>query len=575
MERQQQPSSRVEEQAEQGPQFNVSNEARQTEGESPVPLADVMSVEAMDAHRDRQYDEYRRRLKGLPINTVDYRVAQARFDLYGVPEINHRYLQMHGIDESHPQYSDLYSMLDRYSMRSPLSWLPEGDYGWRFGPSGADGQPLPSGRDLYQQEWQARFGQNPQTPPHTAPEVSQVSSSPEASTRDLDELTRLQQQVEAARREADEIFAERMKAGPLEGKKRRRAIEEGFYEAHQELQRREAAFDDKFIALMRQGGATDEQIAEVVAHGAKERNDHYANSQQDAMIGTGVGGTVRRGLQRYERLGTPAKVAVGLGATALVGVMGVVTGGVMTMAGVAGMAAARGYRTYGLQRAKLYRDAGPTQEIAYKKQDGDVRAAQEILEESRAKERERAKVRIEEGDKIKKRALGLGAAALAVTGVGVAIEHQDELRRLGTNSRILWSYLFDRDVNIPEVGVDTEPDQVPDSDPDTGKVEAPDRTPIPVPTLPGGEYVTQGAYEIRTGEGWFRTFSEMGIDNADAQATLLEDRQLMNELRQLKLAYPDSSLGGWGIYQQPNGTMPPAAIDSILRAATRHGISAS
>ena len=75
------------------------------------------------------------------------------------------------------------------------------------------------------------------------------------------------------------------------------------------------------------------------------------------------------------------------------------------------------------------------------------------------------------------------------------------------------------------------------------------------------------ALDIHTGEGWLQTFSEMGITDVNEQYALLHNQDMMNELYHMGLAYPDATLGGWGINMTHDGKMPAAALDVIANYA--------
>lgn len=84
------------------------------------------------------------------------------------------------------------------------------------------------------------------------------------------------------------------------------------------------------------------------------------------------------------------------------------------------------------------------------------------------------------------------------------------------------------------------------------------------------DYTTE-ARSIDWGEGWYQTFGEIGIPE-DLHAELLQDTELMTQLQGMGLAYPDTTIGGWGIIMTEDGMMPPEALELIRRAALAKGV---
>jgi len=86
---------------------------------------------------------------------------------------------------------------------------------------------------------------------------------------------------------------------------------------------------------------------------------------------------------------------------------------------------------------------------------------------------------------------------------------------------------------------------------------------------PGPEHITYShdAATISSGEGWYQTFNEMGVHNPHQQAELL--KAVGPRLERLGIAYRDPNIGGWGISH--SGHMPKAALDLIHHAAVNKG----
>lgn len=100
--------------------------------------------------------------------------------------------------------------------------------------------------------------------------------------------------------------------------------------------------------------------------------------------------------------------------------------------------------------------------------------------------------------------------------------------------------------------------------PDT---KQPDIIPDPV-QVP--EY-SHDASTVSLGEGWYQTFGEIGITDSSQQYALLHNPALMQELTNQGLAYPDATLGGWGINMTADGKMPVESLKLIEDYARRSG----
>lgn len=81
------------------------------------------------------------------------------------------------------------------------------------------------------------------------------------------------------------------------------------------------------------------------------------------------------------------------------------------------------------------------------------------------------------------------------------------------------------------------------------------------------------ASTVTLGEGWYQTFSEVGITDPGQQYALLHNQALMQELANQGLAYPDATLGGWGINMTVDGKMPLESLKLIEDYAKQSGYS--
>ena len=78
------------------------------------------------------------------------------------------------------------------------------------------------------------------------------------------------------------------------------------------------------------------------------------------------------------------------------------------------------------------------------------------------------------------------------------------------------------------------------------------------------------ALNVASGEGWFQTFSELGISVEDHRELLAE---VGPRLAEMNVAYVDASIGGYGIARP--GDMPIEALQYILEVANERGIAVS
>lgn len=80
------------------------------------------------------------------------------------------------------------------------------------------------------------------------------------------------------------------------------------------------------------------------------------------------------------------------------------------------------------------------------------------------------------------------------------------------------------------------------------------------------------AHKIGSGEGWFSTFNQLGITDADDQRALLADKDLMQALEKDGYAYRAPELGGWGLNMTPDHQIDGDALRTILDHAHENGI---
>lgn len=116
---------------------------------------------------------------------------------------------------------------------------------------------------------------------------------------------------------------------------------------------------------------------------------------------------------------------------------------------------------------------------------------------------------------------------------------------------------------------DNTPDSTPDTDamPEVTPEVKPEIKPETPPVTPEAFDFSDAARTVESGEGWFQTMNEAGITNAAQQAELLKNDELMNQLKDMGLAYRAPDLGGWGINMPSDGVMPQEALDLIKNAS--------
>lgn len=83
------------------------------------------------------------------------------------------------------------------------------------------------------------------------------------------------------------------------------------------------------------------------------------------------------------------------------------------------------------------------------------------------------------------------------------------------------------------------------------------------------EAFSDAANEISNGEGWNQTFGELGITDPNQQYALLNNYSMMQELKNLGLAYQDAD--GWKMNMTPTGKMPHEALDIVNKYAQAAG----
>lgn len=129
-----------------------------------------------------------------------------------------------------------------------------------------------------------------------------------------------------------------------------------------------------------------------------------------------------------------------------------------------------------------------------------------------------------------------------------------------------WGVDMTSDGRMPEPALDLIMDEYAELQPETTAGSAPNPA-AHVESLDGTP-----AQRIDNGEGWYQTFTEMGITDPNQQYNLLHGSgsyQMMTELQQMGLAYPYGN--SWRIYMTDTGMMPSQALEIITKHASAKG----
>ncbi|MFZ1360515.1 MAG: hypothetical protein WAS27_00575 [Candidatus Saccharimonadales bacterium] len=367
------------------------------------------------------------------------------------------------------------------------------------------------------------------------------------------------QAVDTAYQDAATAFASRMRASVMRrGKKA--DTQDMFGTKLDELEELLTGSSNAQLATLQADGVTGDELAKRMAAFETTQTSRLARTQHNAMLGkyeqnpgrlARIRKLGRRAMDAYANASTSKKIAVGIGvgaATAVAGVAAASVGGAMAIAGGVGLGGARMFRAYSLSRAKLYeRTSSPTIDSLNK--DGSHKTPQEIMAEGARLRRAASLDRITVGDKQKKLALGVTAVSAVLFGAGavhLASEYVDTVRGWfgghGETAHAATSPI-----------VETPPPQID----------------VPETSFDVSQFAD--AQTITPGEGWYQTFGELGIAPHD-QARLLNDDILMAKLSNMGVAYPDVSLGGWGMNMTVDGKLPTDALKLIHDTAAQSGM---
>lgn len=246
---------------------------------------------------------------------------------------------------------------------------------------------------------------------------------------------------------------------------------------------------------------------------------------------------------KYSKLGRKEKIifAIGVGATSIVvgGVLASVGAGV-SVAGAGVMAGAKLYKTYMQSRADLYARDQDVTALPSADSEGVTKSTAQLQEEALERMQITRQARIEKTDRINKRArVTMAIGATALIGGGAAHFVQQNWSEI----QGVFHSMFDHNSNLPDTQMSAGSD--PDLNPHHEYTFHHETTSAPAqaPAAPEVHHFNPDAYRVDTGQGWYETFSRMGIGNPTEQANLLQ--KVGPELVKRGIAYPmgDGTLG--------------------------------
>ncbi len=502
------------------------------------------------------------------------------------------YLANGGIEETQDEFNEYYTFLRDRSIDKIA------DAKWNREHSEDDGTVKPAGRT----EAFAALTEKYLTPTTPDPE-------PGPTPDEIDEAYRMHDDFEAARRaeaekptdeqidDAYEIHAERETLSGLRDElaamtaKRQGKLFNIFNKKYNALKQR---YNDQLIKvgkleydefLANDEKTADEKTNQVVSYLINEQAQLREQTKEN-LKGTRVGKFVEfmnRGgivvrVVKGVALGAVVAGTVATGGALLVGI-GFAAGATATAGTAATLASrfARGFATRDAREGRGMADAASA--IDANAMQTELRGSADHFAEGVARIDETFEADSKLENKKRRRSARFGAIAIAVGGlvgtVGAELVNGSGVGGVGKSIGHHWRPSWQEHDSRTGSSASPAPTEGNPDSPTTGKVHE------KIPTMggSGGESVPTGstaeigdaAHVIKMGEGWYQTFSEMGIANPHDQAALLNDDVLMGKLANMKLAYPDENIGGWGIRMTPDGRMPQPAIDLIRQHAAQHG----
>ncbi|OGL27821.1 hypothetical protein A3C39_04950 [Candidatus Saccharibacteria bacterium RIFCSPHIGHO2_02_FULL_46_12] len=527
-------------------------------------------------------------------------------------ELSEQYIVEAGVSKDDDAYPSMFDTARKYS------WDTMSDEEWRIGfknPEAPDELRVP-GHAKLQIEQERLFGKTMTYDGTTYVGSHSIESHNDESepTKSLEEL---QSDIETLREDVNGAFAKRMKVGFF-ARKKKQAFQEQLDEKKNQLDELTKERNNALVDQLRSEGLNEEQIVEKLAEQSNAELKIQNDGQRKAMLdGNFIQRKINSGFDKYANANTKTKIAFGaLTALALVpaGFAVGAAAGVAGVAGAGGLLAARTYKTYQLNKAKLYATNDSIAPIEFKDND-TYRSVDEVLTDANTYSSKAIDDRIEKGDKVKKRAVIVTLGSLALVGGGAIAEHSDAISAAaqtvgnkigngfgsvkesigglkehftGSGSQSVETLPPSNDVQPPAIVPET-PSNVPETPIDAAPpTQQPEVTaPAPEAQLPpagsdGGGSIDgfninqyADAMNVAHGEGWYSTFGELGITSQADQAKLLNNDVLMAKLSNMNLAYVDNRIGGWGIRMPADGKMPADALKLIRETAQQSNLTLS
>ncbi|RYX79123.1 hypothetical protein EON76_00100 [bacterium] len=574
-----------------------------------VPPTSVERAFAVDVFENDLRDRQKELWAGVDYND---RAAISQYHA-SADELANMYVLNAGIAQDDADFDKLHQAASKYS------WNRMDDVEWKNGiinPDKPDAIRVP-GKTKLQIEQSELFGKQLKSDGNSyVIPYSEGLPDPEADAEPKKSLEELQSDIEVLREDVNGAFAKRMKVGFF-ARKKKQAFQEQLDEKKNQLDELTKERNNALVDQLRSEGLNEEQIVEKLAEQSNAELKIQNDGQRKAMLdGNFIQRKVNSGFDKYANASTKTKIAVGaLTALALVpaGFAVGAAAGVAGAAGAGGLLAARTYKTYQLNKAKLYATNDSIAPIEFK--DNDMyRSVDDVLTDANTYSSKAIDDRIEKGDKVKKRAVIVTLGSLALVGGGAIAEHSDAISAAaqtvggkigngfgsvkesigglkehftGPDSQSVETLPPSNDIQ-PPTGIPETPSSVPETPieaaPPAQQPEiAPPATEVGLPPAGSDGGSIDGfninqytdAMNVAHGEGWYSTFGELGITSQADQAKLLNNDALMAKLSNMNLAYVDNKIGGWGIRMPADGKMPADALKLIRETAQQSNLTLS
>lgn len=379
--------------------------------------------------------------------------------------------------------------------------------------------------------------------------------------------------------------ARRLKLGMFTTKKTREASSAEVEAVHVEYERMSETFDalqiEKWRLVNPSLSAADLNTKLAHYHEAKLRLQGL-RAQSEILTSKGKFGKIsewnNKLTEKFASLTLPGKIGVAAASLVVgtaVGAAGLAIGGGAAATGAVLLAGAKLYKTSAQSRAGLHRNTAAVDKADFKKSDGLYKSAKELREQSQVTFQKGFEARVKKADHVNKVAKWTTIGSVAMLGAGIAghIGVVHDIYKAAEDHVGGWLDSLQHPTGAPhhvETGITPSQGGGSGHNP-IDKLGSGDMYHAPkIPSSAGITY-SPNAMNVSAGEGWYQTFSEMGITNAHEQLNLLNNNTLMTDLANRGLAYRDVAAGGWGMNMTPDGKMPKAALDLIRAYAQKDG----